>query len=204
MRKGLAVLAVVGMCLLSGNSFAALYAYNFGSMGLAEGQVIEGNTYGVATLTSEGGALYYTNSYGQGIGYNYSNGMTSDIYVAFSTAVDYVSFRGGDGAGDYDAFAISLYEFGTDNFLGTFASPVFGGPNEPEWYTLNVNVANIGRVVFDPANAGVLPGQIGLYGGVVMTDFAYNTTEKVVPEPASMLLFGIGVLGAGVVRRFRK
>jgi hypothetical protein len=204
MKKGLLLIALVTAIIWTGSANAALYTYDFSAMGLSEGQVIEGNTYGVATLTSEGGGLYYTNDYGQGIGYNYGNGMTSDVYFDFSAAVDFVSFRAGDGAGDYDAFALSLYEFGTNNFIGTFASPVFGGPNEPEWFTLSVGAANIGRVVFDPANGGNLPGIMGYAGGVVITDFAYNTVDKVVPEPASMLLFGLGVLGAGIVRRFRK
>ena len=173
--------------------------YDFSSLGFSNGQNLEGVTIGEGTYTSENSALTYSSSYGAGL--LAGTGADADIYINFSVGVSNLFFTAGDGAGDEDAFAVSLYEFGSDNFLGTFSSPVFGGDNEPEWYTLLTNVSNVGRVVFDPANSGVLPGYLGGAGGVIITELGYDVGPAPVPEPGTLFLLGSGLAGLALYRR---
>ncbi|EXI71306.1 MAG TPA: hypothetical protein PK440_08230 [Candidatus Accumulibacter phosphatis] len=75
--------------------------------------------------------------------------------MTFAGGVTSVSVRAGDGAGDNDGFSISAYAFGSGAFLATFNSPVFGGANQPEWYTLTVSgLGSIGQIVFLLAVSG--------------------------------------------------
>lgn len=195
------LLLVVVVLMLAGSASATPHSFDFSEQGYFEGQALEGAIYGSATLTSETGLLQYTTFNGAGISNGYA--FSGDVYFDFSEAVSNLSFRGGDGAGDYDAFAVTLYEFGSNNLLGTWTTPIFGGANEPEWYTLNLAVANVGRAVFDPGNSGLLPGVVGFSGGLIITDFGFSTGAPAIPEPATMLLFGLGMAGIGIIRRKR-
>lgn len=169
---------------------ATPFLYEFGLMGFSENQAIEGIMLDSATITSQSTNLVYTASYGSGI---YANeGADSDIYITFSQAIHRLTITAGDGAGDFDAFAVSLYEYATGNFLGTWDSPIFGGDQESEWYTLPLPKSNIGKAVFDPGNAGFLPGVLGNKGGVVMTKLSYDTSP--IPEPTTIILFGSGLI----------
>ena len=128
MFKGYGAL-VVAAALCSIGTSAQAQAYDFSTFS-AEGQSYQGATLGVMTLSSSNGTLIYTNNYGGGLYDGF--GAASDITLTFSSAVSSISLRAGDGAGDLDAFGLLIYEFGTNNLLGSFYSPQFGGPNEPE------------------------------------------------------------------------
>jgi hypothetical protein len=192
----LGISAMLNLCFAASAS-AAVYDFSTFS---TNGQSYEGVTLGNMTLTSETGGLYYTNSYGGGIGTGY--GMVSDVYLSFATAINGISIRAGDGAGDLDAFGITAYEFGTNALLGSWYSPQFGGSNEPEWFTLNVAASNIGRIVFDPCNSGICPGSTSGIGGVVITNIT-TVEAPAVPEPETyaMLLAGLGLLSFTARRR---
>jgi hypothetical protein len=198
-NKLLLVGAVAALCQV-GATNAASYVYDFSAMGFADGQVLEGMTLDAATFTSETSDLRYYTDYGAGIAAGF--GAAGDIYIQFAAPVNGLSFRAGDGAGDNDAYAVTLYAFGTDALIGTFSTPVFGGINEPEWYTLNIAAGNVGRLVFDPGNGGVLPGTKEGLGGVIITDMSYNTTTGQVPDASStLLLLGMAFTGLSVLRR---
>lgn len=205
MKFKLALVLVAGFVILAGSSAnAAFSSFDFNAQGYTDGQMLEGSMYGLATLTSEGRNLMYTSGYGGGLHSSSSSSVVmadGDYYFDFSAAVSNFWFRGGDGGGDYDAFSISLYEFGTMNFLGTFVSPVFDGGNG-ESYTLSTMLSNVGRAVVDPGNSANLPGTFGNSGGVLARGFGYGDAPAV-PEPATMILVGLGLAGMGVIRRKR-
>lgn len=209
MQKRLTVLLCGLMLALVGNVAATLFDYDFNAMGFADGQDLEGLVLDYATLTSETGLLAYETGYGGGIhAWSYPGAGvvqgSADYYFGFSAAVSDLMFTCGDGGGDIDRFSVSLYEFGTDDFLGTWISPYFDG-GSGEHYSLEIEIANVGRAIIDPGNSGDLPGNIPGSGGVMVSQFSYNAeVGPTVPEPASLILVGLGLAGLGIRRRFHK
>jgi hypothetical protein len=175
---------------------ASATVINFASLGLAEGQSVQGSTFSGVTFTGQSGTLIYTGAYGAGLYDGF--GAANDITLSFSSGVSSLSLRAGDGGGDLDAFGVSLYEFGTSNFLGYFTTPQFGGPSEPEWYTLNLaGLGLIGKAVFDPGNSGVLPGSASGAGGVILTTVSFDEHAGTNPRHPGACPAGSGWPGLG-------
>ncbi len=199
------IFTMVFMFCISKQVEALPTTIDYSTLGFGEAQSLEGSTIDIGTYTSETTDLYYTNSYGAGL--RTGGGSTGDIFISFSAPINNLSMTAGDGAGDLDAFAFTLFEFGTNANLGTWSSPQFGGSNEPEWYTLSAMANNIGSITFDPGNSGVLPGTTQSGGGIVLTEISYDQAAvQPIPEPTTVALLGFGLAGlAGAeVRRRRK
>lgn len=116
----------------------------------------------------------------------------NDVNVAFTNPVNNLSFRalGDDGAGTQALVDV----FGTSGLLATVNVVTDASPFVPNLVDLsafaNVTAITI-RAVTDPAGLGY-------------DDFTFDVSNSVAtPEPASMALFGLGLLGLSAARRRR-
>ena len=141
MFKQLASVLSMAAALVAAPAMAQSYDFsNFAT----NGQSFQGVTLGNMTLTSENGQLVYTDGYGGGIYDGF--GGSNEITLTFAAPITAISVRAGDGAGDFDAFGLVAYAFGTNNVIASVYSPKFGGPAEPEWFTLSLSgLGAIGR-----------------------------------------------------------
>ncbi len=186
----------VGFCALAGQAVAAPTVVDFNAQGYTDNQVLPSTVFGLATLTSEVDPLSYDLANSGLVG---NLGASADIGILFSAPVYNVAVTAGDSGGDEDRFALSLFAFGTDAPLGTFVTPFFNGGG-PLTATLNPLVGNVGRVVFDPGNAGALPGlstaNPGL--GVALGVLSYEICDGpeppngVIPAPGALMLCAFG------------
>ncbi len=92
--------------------------------------------------------------------------------------------------------SFSWSNFTVTGYPGGSRSPIYtatGGPASG-WGWSHTTIPGQSARMIDPlGGGGVVPGN-GQGGDPIAT----------VPEPATMLLFGMGLLGAGIVRRFNK
>lgn len=189
--KTIKIFLTTSLCLgMAATANALSYSYDFGLekyVNTARGT--DSLKLDHATLTGETANLIYTQRYGGGI---YDNiGGDGDITIEFSKAFNFLTITAGDGGGDIDAFAVTLYEFGTGKELGAWKTPIFDGLYGEKWFTLDIKQQNIGKAVFDPANSGILPGKVGGLRGIAMTELSYGILP--IPEPGTGLLLSIGL-----------
>ena len=87
----------------------------------------------------------------------------------------------------------------SNNFVNTYNMVDGGGPTHGNIFKFNV-ISAYRYVHFDAY--GYLKSADGKFIKAPFSKDAESSTA--VPEPASMLLFGLGLAGAGIVRRFKK
>ena len=135
---------------------------------------------------------------------HYSTGIFSTTSALFANFFDdtlALEFDAGVEAVGFDAFTakgfgpLSISVFGTSGLLGTFA---LGAPTDKNGSFFGVvsSDALITRITLVSANFDVGPVE-----GV--DNVSFGSAEVVAPEPATLLLFATGMLGAGV-RRWRQ
>lgn len=127
--------------------------------------------------------------WGADVGWGISNGFVAQGgtvaqlgTVFFNEATDSVGFDWWTIAGD--VFNLTAYDAG-GSILGSFAGSGFGSDK----------IVATGIAYLDFHNDG---------GHVQVANLSYERTRPVIPEPTTLALFGLGLLGAGVVRRMRK
>ncbi len=129
-----------------------------------------------------------------------------------------------DSRDPWDDYGISNGFKGQNGWTAALGTVFFNETTDSvgfDWWTIDVNVFNITAYSEGGAVLGSFSGngsgsesivangikylEFHDNGGFVqMSNLSYERTRPVIPEPATAALFGLGLLGAGVVRRIRR
>ena len=216
MKKGITLLVVFLMCGLSSSIFAAPYSIT--------DMIGDNDGYGYGdALVPDNGTLPFTNNPSPGNGWLFDN----------RSAAELAAVNGAQATDVQDNFDVTFhhaFNMAQFNYLtsATFTidisgvqQGVFGGYSHlyldgvelMDFQALNQGAWGSNVFTYDVDLSMLADGALDVYFDNFTTtsddhmaiDFTMLTVNgDAVPEPASMLLFGLGMAGLGVVRRFRK
>ncbi len=192
------ILAFVALAMLVGVSPASAYFYTMDFTNTTldlgpDGQINLTDQYDAFGLSFHQVYRYYDprdpwpedGSYGWGI----SNGFIAQNYttaalgtVFFNEVTDSITFDW--WTLDPEAFYLTAYDAG-GGVLGTVSGTGFG----------SATIVATGIKYIDFHNDG---------GFVSIANLSYERSTPSIPEPATAVLFGLGLLGAGIYRRARR
>lgn len=190
MKKIIGILSV--MFLLLSVSYAGAVTIDFESFaagttvsgaGVFDDFVLSAGADSVITAAANPGPDFTGTMAAQGSPFTHRSPFRVDFLIS---GVDSFSVVMGDYNADADNLFVRAYDSANnllDEELFALASSVYGGP------TMSVSGTNIAYVLF---------GSTGTYLNSVYFD---NVSYNSVPEPATLLLFGLGLVGLAGLRR---
>ncbi|HOE67896.1 MAG TPA: PEP-CTERM sorting domain-containing protein [Candidatus Hydrogenedentes bacterium] len=135
----------------------------------------------------------------------YVTGVVSDYFTAYNQwghvatiAASTFTFTGAYLTAAWNE-GLNIDVLGYRNGSLVYSSTVVVDPYAPTWFAFNyMDITSL--VMQSYGGVDVIPGGEGVH--FVMDNFTFNESP-VVPEPATLLLLGVGIAGIGV-RRFRR
>jgi len=200
MKKSLVLLwiafFVLGLCGLNSAHAQLILTFEDLYPGYETADFLPSNYMG---FTWDPNSAWITKNFWPGSGYDY--GTIGNVSLFTNWAAD-ISYSNGTFS-LYDAYITAAWNSGQDVTVEGWRSGslVYSNTIITSWdgpYHWDFNFRNVDQVWFKPGDLGTNAG-LGGWGEFIAID-----NINMVPEPATILLLASGLLGLGVVARFRR